>query len=71
MLAVGQKQELHRKGPIAELLQCMLLRVLAQEEICIVWQSPIAFGSDLYTKTIFSWSRPSRWALVSQRPGLQ
>lgn len=41
------------------------LRVLAQEEIFIIWQSPIAFGSDLHSKPIFSWSRPIGWALVS------
>ena len=63
-LKARQKARITGLGPCSWVVAVHILTVLAQKEIFIIQQSEIAFGSELYTKSIFSWSKHSGWALL-------
>lgn len=63
-LKARQKARIAGPGPCSWVVAIQIFTVLAQKKIFIIQHSQTAFGSELRTKPIFSWSKRSRWALL-------
>lgn len=63
-LKARQKARIAGPGCCSWVVAMRILTLLAQNEIFIIQQNQVAFGSELRPKPIYSWSKRSGWALL-------